>query len=423
MKIALIKPPARGLKDQLAYPPLGLLYLASNLKGKHDIKIYNMEDINEPIDYDHDLYGISVHSVSSAKAAGDLTKQIKKHTKVPVAWGGAFPTSMPGYGLAYGADFVLKGEGEKEFSRLVNNLKQYKKRIAEGDRIISCGIITNLDTLQPPARHLLPKEQIRHEGRVHHTNKPSTTIFITRGCPWECYFCQRPLETRKWRCRSVPNAVKEIQQVQQDYDIDWFRFPDDNLTLNKKWFMELCDALRPLDIQWTCLSRADGLTEEMLVKAKEAGLQEVFFGIESGSAWLLQQMNKKTTPQVNTNAIKLCRKVGVKSCAYMMFGFPGENDKTVEETKQWLLEAKPDKSRISTFIPIPMTKVWNEPELFRVTIKRNYEDYWYFDDPESGQLFKFGLNYDYIGNDKMYELRDNILQFYKDQGYLKGWTK
>jgi radical SAM superfamily enzyme YgiQ (UPF0313 family) len=415
-KIALIKPPARGLADQLAYPPMGLLYLASNIHGSHEIRVYNMEKTGERIKYDADVYGIGVHSVSSVDAAKAVSKRIRKNTAAPVVWGGGFPTSMVDYSLEH-ADYVIRGEGEFAWNFCVNN------GFPKTERVIDGGIIENLDSLAFPARHLLPRNHIRHEGRVHHTDKPSTTLFCTRGCFRDCAFCDRNISSRKWRHRSVENIVKEIKQIQAEYDIHWFRFPDDNLTLNRKWFGELCIALTPLDIEWTCLSRGDSLDLELLDVARNAGLREVFFGIESGSQRMLDLMNKQITVRENTEAIELCRRAGVVSCAYMMFGFPGEDRESVELTKQWLLDVRPDKSRVSTFVPIPGTDVWNNPQKYGVRVKPNFEDFWYFDDPVSHKLYDFGLEYDYIGNDVMAELRLDVLDFYRREGFLVGWVK
>ncbi len=136
-------------------------------------------------------------------------------------------------------------------------------------------------------------------------------------------------------------------------------------------------------------------------------------------------MQKKAAVQRNIEAVELCRHAGILSCAYMMFGFPGEDEETIEQTKKFLLRARPDKSRISTFIPIPGTDVWENPSKYGVRIKQNFSDYWYFDDPDTNQLYPFALEYDYLcgGNPKMDLLRRDILNFYRQQSYLSGWAE
>jgi len=180
---------------------------------------------------------------------------------------------------------------------------------------------------------------------------------------------------------------------------------------------ELCFELGDLGIKWTVLSRADGVNEKLLALMKRNGCQEIFFGFESGSQKLLDAMNKRTMVFRNKLAVKMCQDAGIICCAYMMFGFPGEDEETVNETIKFLDETKPDKSRISTFLPIPNTDIFNRPEKYMVSLKTNYQDYWYFDCPD------FGLNYLYIGNDKMNELRDKIMDYYVEKGYMEGWTE
>lgn len=437
-RILLISPPAPGLKDKLSYPPLGLLYLASNLKGNHTVEVLNMVNLSEMslIKAGYALYGVSIHSASTYEVARQIIEKIRNiDSDALIVTGGSFPTSMPEFTLnTTHAGVVVRGEGETIFSNLcaiegTESLKEVRGiSFKMNGKVVHNPperLIEDLDTIEFPARHLLPRDMVRHEGGVHHSDEPATTIFATRGCPWRCSYCDKNVWTRKWRCRSPENIVAEIELVKKQYDIHWFRFPDDNLTVNKKYFITLCQQLECCEVKWTFLSRSDTLDIEMLEAAKRAGCVEIFFGFESGSQELLDKMNKKVTVEQNVKAIEMCREVGIISCAYMMFGFPGENEQTLQETKEFLLRARPDKSRISTFIPIPGTDVWENPSKYGVRIKLNFSDFWYFDDPQSGRLCSFGLEYDYLpgGNEKMELLREEILNFYKEQGYLEGWAK
>lgn len=437
-RILLISPPAPGLKDKLAYPPLGLLYLASNLEGERKLEILNMTEEHEQtfIKPGYDVYGISIHSVSTYEVAKRIADGIKKIDKnALIVAGGSFPTSMPEFTLqTTEIDVIVRGEGEAIFSNIVNLDSRERLKDVLGVTHKTSGkifknppekLIENLDLIKFPARHLLPKSMIRYTGEVHHSSEPATTILATRGCPWSCYFCDKNIWSTKWRCRSPQNIKDEIELMQKEYDIHWIRFPDDNLTLNRKWFIEFCQKIAGCKIKWTCLSRGDTLDLEMLKIAKDSGCTEMFFGFESGSQRLLDAMNKKALVTKNARVIEMCKAVGITSCAYMMFGFPGEDEKTVEETIQFLLKTKPDKSRLSTFIAIPGTNVWDNPTKYNIRIKQNFTDYWYFDDPESGKLHPFSIEYDYLpgGNTKMEELRQRIIRFYKEEGYFEGWAK
>jgi len=423
-RINLISPPAIGLKDKLSYPPLGLLYLASNLEGKHEVKVQNMVAIDEPLETDFDIFGISMHSNASLDPARKIMQDIRRSNgSALLVVGGAFPTSMAEFTLKNTeADVVVVGEGERVFSELcaAEELEDVRGIVYKNNSQIVHNdpqdLIKDLDMINFPARSLLPRAMIRHEGKVHHSDKPATTIFGSRGCAYNCSFCDTELWRRRWRSRSPENIIAEIEQVKTEYGIDWFRFPDDCLNLNKKWFVDFCQKISKCNINWTMLSRADALDLELLKLMKAAGCREVFFGFETGSQRILDLMQKKITVAQNIKAVEMCREVGITNCAYMLFGFPGEDQTTIDETKNFLLTAKPDKSRITQFIPIPGSDVWRNPQKYKVKIKYNFGEHWCFD------CHPFALDYEYIGNDKMEELRGEIMRFYQEQGYFKGWT-
>lgn len=426
-KILLISPPAYGLKDKLAYPPLGLLYLASNLDGQYEIKVVNMLKSSEPFDYNYDIFGISIHSSSSYGPARQVMEKIRKVNRgALIAAGGAFPTSMAEFILRNTeANVVVIGEGERVFANICKgkNLSKINGIVYKNnEQVIYNGLeelIKNLDIINFPARHLLPRHMIRHGGGVHHSDEPATTIFATRGCVFNCSFCDTALWRNRWRTRTPENIIAEIEEVKKNYDIHWFRFPDDSLNLNKKWFVDFCEKIARCNIKWTMLSRSDTLDIEMLRLMKGSGCREVFFGLETGSQKLLDLMNKRITVEQNIKAIQMCRQVGIINCAYIMFGFPGEDEKTIEETKKFLLEARPDKSRLHQFIPVPGSDVWNNPDEYKVKIKDNFNEHWDFVLDNPG----FGIEYEYIGNKKMEELRQDIINFYQEQGYFKGWEE
>ena len=424
-RIKLISPPAAGLRDKLSYPPLGLLYLASNLDGEYEVNVQNMVSMDEPIGSNYDIFGISIHGNASYEPAKQIIKNIRDMNKLAlIVAGGAFPTSMAEFTLKNTtADIVVVGEGERVFANIcrekdlsaINGIVYKKENKIIHNRLAE--LIKNLDTINFPGRHLLPPYMIRHEGKVHHSNKPATTIFGTRGCAYNCAFCDIELWRRKWRSRSAENIIAEVEEVKAEYDIRWFRFPDDCLNLNKKWFVDFCKKIMKCNINWTMLSRADMLDIELLRLMKRAGCREIFFGFETGSQKLLNLMQKRITVEQNVKAIEMCRKVGMVSCAYMMFGFPGEDVKTVEETKNFLMKAKPDKSRITQFIPIPGSDVWSNPDKYKVKIKNNFSDHWCFDS------HPFALEYEYINSETMEELRRDMMNFYHRQGYFKGWEE
>ena len=186
------------------------------------------------------------------------------------------------------------------------------------------------------------------------------------------------------------------------------------MMVNKNWFSDFVDMIGKFKIKWTCLARSEDITISTADRMKKAGCQEVFLGIETGSSRLLALMHKRATVRQNIGAINVLRMAGIKSCAYMMFGFPGENQESVNETIDFLEVTSPDKSRISQFLPVPGSDVYNNPERYGVKIKFDPDNFWYFD--------KHNLCVDYGNNEEMVRLRELIMQYYKERGYQDGWA-
>lgn len=388
-KILLLSPNADGLADKLAYPPLGLLYVAANLPKdtwEPEVRVLLDDDFR---DYSYEYYGISVHSLAVYKKSKELIDKILFQN--------------------YNAQIYVGGSA----ASLFENNKNVAVYLGQFENYMSIG---NLDDIKFPARHLLPYGHIHYTGKVHHSEKPSTTMIATRGCAYNCAFCDRTTLGRLFRKRSPDNVMEEIELLKKDYKIEHIRFIDDCLTLDRKWFNLFLDMMFYRNVTWTCLSRADLLDMEVLARMRLCGCKEVFFGFESGSQKMLDLMNKKTSVEKNKKAIEMCKAVGMKCCAYMMFGFPGENADTVNETLRFLDETKPDKSRISTFVPVPNTAVWNHPEKYNVSINKNYEDFWYYDND------RLGLKYNYIQQGEMEKLRVKVINYYKEN-FVESWTK
>lgn len=388
-KMLLIAPYASGLEEPTSYPPLGLLYVASNLPAVCDIDVHIME--SEEFDkFGYDSYGISIHSVGVYKSAMQLATKIHKvNPRAEIMVGGS------GAALVKQTSWLTKIEGEAE--------PYFEKDVAD------------IDLINFPARHLIDDRFIVNTS-VHHTGSRATTMIATRGCPYRCSFCDRTTLGTTFRKRSIENISKEAQYLIARYGIEFIRFVDDCITIDKKWFAELCMELKTLGLKWTVLSRADRIDPKLLKLMKKCGCQEIFFGFESGSDRMLKLMQKKITVAQNIKAVEMCKDAGIVCCAYMMFGFPGEDEKSVADTIAFLEYANPNKSRITQFVPIPQSDVWINRENYGIRVKRNYQDYWCFDRHD------FGLHYDYIDEDVMYGLRDTIFDYYEKK-YKQSWKK
>ena len=204
-------------------------------------------------------------------------------------------------------DYGIIGEGEQTALELVNAIHSgNKEEIPSIKGIIfrnDSGIvrtpprayIEDLDTIPFPARHLLPDlKKYRYRFYKH---LPTATIITSRGCPYQCTFCDRAVFGNKLRMRSIKNMLDEIEILVKEYGVRGINIQDDLFTITPQRVIEFCDQLmsRKLKISWSCLARVDCITPEMLKIMKKAGCWQIGYGIESGNQKILNTINKNIT--------------------------------------------------------------------------------------------------------------------------------
>ena len=220
-------------------------------------------------------------------------------------------------------------------------------------------LIEDLDSLPFPARHIVRQEGYR--AAIYSGLRP-TAMVSSRGCPHHCVYCLWPdtLYGHKFRARSAANVVDEIEHVVREYGVDEIYFDDDCLTLSKKRVLEMCRLIleRGLEVKWIVQARVDTVDREVLAAMKQAGCHYILFGVESGSPKMLEIMKKRITLDQVRQAFKDCREVGIKTQAFFLFGVPGENRETIEETIQFAKEIDADSAQFAIAIPHPGTKLY-----------------------------------------------------------------
>ena len=352
MKVVLIQPPQRNLKEPKAYPSLGLCYLgATLLEAKIDVEVTNfadtpIEDISIDDIPEADFYGITCTSAIYPEVIA-ITKILKDASVGRVVIGGAYPSISPQETYKESqCDYVITGEAEYVFRDLV--LGKGKPN----EKIIHAGIIKNLDTLPFPARHLFKKEEIVNFSGILGQEKGvgGVSMLSSRGCPMKCSFCCREHEMlTTFRYRSGTRVREEMKQIIEEYGVMFFRFLDDAFTANRQRVLKLCKEIKDLECKWRCITRADWIDKGLLEAMKEAGCVGCDFGIESGSQRVLDMMNKRLTVEENIKAIKLMKDVGLSPKVFLMCGFPGETEKDIELTKKFMQLTKPDSFTLSQF--------------------------------------------------------------------------
>ncbi|MEM1545348.1 MAG: radical SAM protein [Candidatus Methanomethylicia archaeon] len=387
MKVLLLAPP--GLERLeicqsigVRAPPLGLAYIASILEHNG----YKVKIIDSPtLDFDlrrvileikmfkPDIVGLTALTPTIYNAY-EIAKYIKAIDKeVPIVVGGPHVTFMYKEVLSESVniDITVIGEGEYTFLELLNvigkhglnpNLLKSVKGIAFRDngKIYFTGyrrLIANLDSLPPPARHLLPMD------RYTVFDKPVRVVHViaSRGCPYGCIYCSTSyFMGRLYRIRSVNSVLDEIEDVVYRYRVKNIVFVDDELTIIRKWMIDFLNGLkeRRLDICFTCGSRVDHVDRELISRMYSQGCSIIYFGVESANQKTLDQIGKKITVQQIINAFKLVREVKGESAGSFILGLPWETIEDMRRTIAFASKLNPSYAQFTVATPYPGTPLY-----------------------------------------------------------------
>ncbi|MEK7167936.1 MAG: radical SAM protein [Patescibacteria group bacterium] len=388
MKIIFINPPTDNLitanvpevveGGRGSLPPLGILYVASYLKKytSHEVKILDLEfkskNEEELKDYllqeNPEVIGITLISflmIDIIKLIGQIRRFLPT-AKIIV--GGPHANLYPIETLnGLNIDYVVLGEGELPCLDLINNLddkeklKTIKGLVFKDDKnVVNTGpreLIQDLDSLPFPARELT--EYKKYFSTMAKAN-PTTTMFTSRGCPYQCVFCDRPHLGKIFRARSAKNVVDEMEEIVK-LDIKEVFFYDDTFTINRQRVVDICEEImrRNLKIYWDVRARVNTVDEELLKLMKKAGCSRIHYGIESGVDRILQNLRKGITADMVKRAFKMTRDVGIETTAYFMVGCPGETMADIKQSIRLAKELKPDYVLFSVLALYPATEVYN----------------------------------------------------------------
>ena len=356
------------------FPPLGLGYIASYLK-QHNISVEIVDctfmtqkaSIRKIIDSKPRIIGIQTMYSMKEKSL-ELAQLLKNHCELLVA-GGALPTTDPRSFIG-AFDVAVVGEGEQTMLELVNQflsggdlsgidgIAYREKNSGEIKLTPPRALSADLNSFPNPSRELFDNDAYKnfYSKKFGYT---TTAIMTSRGCPFSCDFCSKPVFGNDFRARSVSKVVDEIEEVVSlGYDRVWFA--DDCFTLDRNRLNGVCEEIikRGLRINWECLSRVDTLDPETVALMKLAGCVRMFFGVESGNDSILELMKKQITTNQVAKALRLCKINGIKAGAFFIVGYPGENDKTVLQTIKFASSLPLDYLSFTMPYPIPGTALF-----------------------------------------------------------------
>src|SRR5580704_10273791 len=233
---------------------------------------------------------------------------------------------------------------------------------------------TDLDQYPFPARDMVAIDRYSAIWRTHH-GRSSTNLVASRGCPFHCNWCAKPIYGNKFLLRSAESVAQETQLLKHQYGVEHLWFADDIFALNRRWVIEFADAVERRDaaIPFKIQSRADLMTYDTVAALKRAGCEEVWMGAESGSQVILDAMDKGLTVASVHRASERLRAAGIRAAFFLQFGYPGETLTEIEETIALVRRCRPDDIGVSVSYPLPGT-VFHQRVQEQLGEKRNWID-------------------------------------------------
>jgi anaerobic magnesium-protoporphyrin IX monomethyl ester cyclase len=368
---------------QRPYAPLGALYAAANVRDAgynvvlFDAMLAESEDnwaasLDEhrpavAVLYEDSFNYLSKMCLLRMRQAALVMIRAARERNITVVVAGSDATDHPSMYLSAGACAVIAGEGEITLVRVLDALSEGKS-LREVKGLILAGehgesvrtpprpIVRDLATLPRPAWDLVDVEQYRSIWMRRH-GFFSMNIATTRGCPYHCNWCAKPIYGQRYTARSPEDVAAEIRWLKDTYAPDHLWITDDIFGLKPGWIEAFSQALIALGsiVPFKCLMRADGISETVVDALKAAGCRTVWIGAESGSQRVLDSMEKGTRVEQIDRATRLLHAAGIEVCFFLQFGFPGETLEDIELTLDMVRRNGPDDIGISVSYPLPGT--------------------------------------------------------------------
>lgn len=390
MNILLANMPIKFNSRENLEPPLGISYIGAVLKEDgnavclkdYEVDEFNAEDLEQFIKkHNIQIVGVSFRTASyeSAKEFVKIIKNIDRDIKVVL--GGQHVTAFPEATLRdMKCEVAVRGEGEYVFRDLARRLKSGGtpegldgiSYLNERGIIISnrkAEPINDLDELPIPLREGLSLEKYN-----------VITIITSRGCPFNCIYCDKGVSTRAVKYRSADKLFDEIKYIVGRLKRNRLYIVDDYFLLNREKLEKLLDKIikEKLYISWVCQSRVDGIDRHIIEKAKKAGCEQIMFGIESGDERELKYMRKDATNKQAASAVAITKKYGITARTNFMLGFPISTKEMVRNTIRFAKKIHPDIVRFFAVSPLPNTDLWRDvygTELDTDTVKWDNIDF------------------------------------------------
>jgi radical SAM superfamily enzyme YgiQ (UPF0313 family) len=385
------------------YPPLGTMYAASYMRARgYDVALFDamLAETEAEWDaalrrtrprfaviYEDNFNYLSKMCLLRMRQAALTMIDLARAQGCTVIVAGSDASDHASTYLARGAAYVLVGEGEHTLADLLDHLTgraptaldailglayAHEGRVTQTPRRPD---IKDVDALPFPAWDLVDVPRYRSiwgQRRGYY----SMNIVTSRGCPYHCNWCAKPIWGQRYAVRSPENVVDELVWLRNTYQPDHIWFADDILGLRPGWierFAELVEQAQ-LRLPFKSLQRADLLLKGNTVPAlRRAGADIVWVGAESGSQSVLDAMDKGTRVEQIYAAADRLHAHGVRVGFFLQFGYPGETRADIERTLQMVRDCKPDDIGMSVSYPLPGT-VFYERVRAQLGERQNWRD-------------------------------------------------
>lgn len=370
------------------FPPLGTLYAASYLRQQdYSVAVFDAMLAESEAEWaqalerwqprlaviyeDNFNYLSKMCLLRMRQAAFEMIRMAQQRGCTVIVAGADASDHADSY-LAAGAGYVLFGEGEETLAELAGYLLRGSdlppqeirglawQRDGETARNPRRADIADLDSLPFPAWDLVELPRYREIWLGRH-GYFAMNMVTTRGCPFHCNWCAKPIWGQRYHSRSPENVAAEIRWLKEQWQPDFIWFADDIFGLKPGWTAQFaeCIAAYGAKLPFKCLSRADLLLREGEAEALgRAGARLVWIGAESGAQHVLDAMEKGTRVEQIYQAARRLHAAGIQVGFFLQFGYPGETRGDIEQTLQMVRDCRPDDIGISVSYPLPGTKFY-----------------------------------------------------------------
>lgn len=402
------------LDSDRVYPPLGILYLKSFL-NRHGIEVgledeFDFENLDK---YDgYDVFGASVMTPQREASLQFLHACKRRWSDKPVVIGGPHAKHYREDVEKEAWDYVVPNDGQRSLLRIMQGTA---KRV-------DYDFLQKADWSNIDAPDRRSDEAVKMLSKYNYTlgGRRSTTMLTALGCPELCHFCEDARTVVRW------HSIENIKQQLNDITALGYRgvyIFDDLFSIALKMIRPICDEMKKRDIIYRCNGQARYFNEEFAKVLADSGCYEIAFGAESGSQVILDNIQKRTTVEMNYKFVELCRKYGIICKAFLMLGLPGETHETIEATEKFIKDTKPDDFQLSIYYPYKGTKLRDAIESGEANFDLKFEGEGLGAYGQKGGSTESVVRTAALSSEDLLRERDRLVKTYRPVSHVNKWEE